>query len=139
MIRSKKPVDPRLAAAKIGQPGETDMGQFQDLTGKRFGKLIVIKRAENNWQGRPRWLCQCDCGRETRVGSGDLKTTRSCGCLKGKHGHSWPVQSPTYHSWRAGMTLDRKKNHLNYTPKNCRWATLKQQRVNRRVDCLGRR
>lgn len=31
-----------------------------------------------------------------------------------------------------GMTLDRIKNHLHYTPDNCRWATPKEQRANRR-------
>ena len=54
------------------------MGKFQDLTGKRFGRLVATK-----YLGNSRWECQCDCGKTTKVGIGDLKTshTRSCGCL----------------------------------------------------------
>jgi len=63
------------------------MPPFKDLTGQRFNKLTVIKRVENylSASGRKesRWLCRCDCGRETMVTTGHLKdgTTKSCGCL----------------------------------------------------------
>ena len=64
------------------------MAQFQDLTGQRFGRLTVIKRAPNI--KRPcgitvvRWECQCDCGNiiitdGTALRRGDSK---SCGCLQ---------------------------------------------------------
>ena len=32
-----------------------------------------------------------------------------------------------------GMTLERKKNHLGYSPANCEWATRKAQQNNRRT------
>jgi len=55
-----------------------------DLSGKRFGKLLVVSRVENR-EGRPSWLCQCDCGNSKVVMGGNLKTgaTKSCGCQEG--------------------------------------------------------
>ena len=56
-----------------------------DLTGARFGKLLVTKRAENtkDRQPRARWECQCDCGNTKTIRSSSLinGTTKSCGCL----------------------------------------------------------
>ena len=55
-----------------------------DLTGQRFGRLVVIERAENNSQGHARWLCRCDCGKMKIANRADLKNgqTKSCGCLR---------------------------------------------------------
>ena len=59
------------------------MGNFIDLTGKRFGRLTVIERADNSDKGRVRWKCRCDCGNNSVVRSSDLLSgaTKSCGCL----------------------------------------------------------
>ena len=56
---------------------------FNDLTGKRFGRLLVIERAGHNKHGQILWLCKCDCGKVTKVISGSLTDgrTTSCGCL----------------------------------------------------------
>lgn len=60
------------------------MSNFQDLTGQRFGELTVLHRAENSLSRGTRWLCQCDCGRETVVFAGNLTrgNTTSCGCTR---------------------------------------------------------
>ena len=53
-----------------------------NLTGQRFGKLVVIKKVESK-NKQSRWLCQCDCG-NTKIAVGvQLKRGRikSCGCL----------------------------------------------------------
>ncbi len=56
---------------------------LQDLSGKVFGRLTVIKRVENK-SNRVRWLCHCECGYQTAVIGKSLREgkTKSCGCLR---------------------------------------------------------
>jgi len=54
-----------------------------DLTGQKFNRLTVIKRASTNTnQNKPKWVCQCECGKIVEVGGNELKSgnTKSCGC-----------------------------------------------------------
>lgn len=60
------------------------MGKLIDLTGRKFGRLTVIKKGEKVKHGKPaKWLCKCDCGNELFVTSYSLRSgnTKSCGCL----------------------------------------------------------
>ena len=58
------------------------MAALIDLTGQRFGRLIVIERCSSK-DGHAAWLCQCDCGQKTTVNGRYLRSgaTQSCGCL----------------------------------------------------------
>ena len=60
------------------------MGNFIDLTGKRFGRLIVIRDTGEKRGNEHLWLCKCDCGNEKIVRGVSLRSggTSSCGCLK---------------------------------------------------------
>ncbi len=55
-----------------------------DLTGRRFGKLLVGAPTERRESGWVVWRCRCDCGNETVVGQTLLQSgkTKSCGCLQ---------------------------------------------------------
>lgn len=66
------------------------MGTLIDLTGQRFGKLVVISRTLNGSYRGTFWLCQCDCGNKTITSSSKLKSghTQSCGCLQRERTHS---------------------------------------------------
>ena len=60
------------------------MGKKIDLTGQRFGKLVVVNEvAERDKNKKVLWSCVCDCGNRLSVISGDLKRghTKSCGCF----------------------------------------------------------
>jgi len=60
---------------------------FIDLTNNKYGRLLVIERAENkilkNGKILVMWVCQCECGNSAKVQGRCLrdKTTFSCGCL----------------------------------------------------------
>jgi hypothetical protein len=77
------------------------MGKVADITGQRFGKLVAIEQLGISY-GRMQWLCRCDCGKETRCNSNNLRTggVVSCGCYKlevqTKHGRS---RTPEYRAW----------------------------------------
>lgn len=60
------------------------MAKLIDLTGQRFGRLVVLERAAHAKGERVRWRCKCDCGKVTIVLSDKLRCgeTRSCGCLQ---------------------------------------------------------
>ena len=62
----------------------------EDLTGKRFGRWIVICQVEDyitpKGKHHARWLCECGCEKHTRkeISQPDLKkmnTSNSCGCI----------------------------------------------------------
>lgn len=58
------------------------MSAVKDLAGQTFGRLTVLRRAENDKNGRTRWWCVCECGTES-IKSGKLLMNghcRSCGC-----------------------------------------------------------
>ena len=60
----------------------------EDLTGRIFGKLTVLYRAEDyiqpSGQHKRMWHCKCECGNECNIRASDLKSgnTKSCGCFQ---------------------------------------------------------
>lgn len=63
------------------------MPKLIDLTGKTFGRLTVLYRAENNSNnGHVKWVCSCSCGNSKliEVNGTHLRNghTQSCGCLQ---------------------------------------------------------
>jgi len=96
------------------------MSRLVDLTGKRYGKLTVLKRSENhvsaNGIQHRRWLCKCDCGKEVIVDGEYLKNgdTKSCGCLRAYSG----VGNPNY---RHGALVGQQTRLYRI------WSNMKQR------------
>lgn len=57
------------------------MGRFIDLTGRKYGKLTVIKRVENIGKYTA-WLCKCDCGNEKIAIGAEIKRGNGTSCGK---------------------------------------------------------
>ena len=61
------------------------MTKLIDMTGQRFGKLIVLERANNDKHGKAQWWCQCDCGSPKKIINGTALRQGlvvSCGCKR---------------------------------------------------------
>lgn len=59
------------------------MKTLVDCIGKKYGYLLVLRKLiGGEIEGRKNILCLCDCGREVKIKSHDIKTgkIKSCGC-----------------------------------------------------------
>ena len=83
--------------------------RFKDLTGQRFGKLVVIRENTelSKEKGSTIWECKCDCGNIANIGRWIGRNSNSCGCMSSRkmagdrtrtHGMS---ETPFYQVWRA--------------------------------------
>jgi hypothetical protein len=93
---------------------------FQDLTGQRFGRLTVVGRVPPKTEYEiknyvPRWLCRCDCGKETTITVGSLRTgnTTSCGCYAYKI-KSLPVGKASENAVLSNYTTKCKRKNISF-------------------------
>ena len=79
---------------------------FKDLTGKRFGRLVVTSFA-----GSKRWQVRCECGLVKDVYSTSLISgkTRSCGCI-----HKSAVQKRPYEHYLSKIRSSTKRGTTTY-------------------------
>lgn len=93
-----------------------------DLTGRRFGKLVVLSCTQST--GQRRWLCRCDCGGEQDARQYGLLTGRviDCGCGEfsrrskpRSHGATMNgKKTPTYETWRGMKMRCDMPNNVAY-------------------------
>lgn len=94
---------------------------FKNLTGKKFGRLTVVKHVGSDRNNQALWLCDCDCGNEHIVTGHSLLrgAVKSCGCLKNDlssarlkiHGKS---NTRLYDIWTAMKQRCYNKRHSHY-------------------------
>lgn len=117
----------RLSNLKTGNTSSCGCGRhkhrFEDLTGKRYGRLIVtgldyLEDRHTTW-----WKCECDCGNTVVVRRSSLISgnTSSCGCLCSE------------------LSRSRAKTHgLSKTPLYKTWIGMQQRCENPDVDSYER-
>ena len=95
------------------------MGAFIDLTGRKIGRLTIVKRAPNKGK-KTMWEYKCDCGNTGVSNAGDISVGRvsSCGCYNRevvtKHGGSSSRIYQTYHDMIQRCYNPRNKAFKNY-------------------------
>jgi hypothetical protein len=135
-----------------------------DLSGQRFGRLTVEKRAEHDKWDAPVWSCRCSCGRRCEVSRSNLCSggTKSCGCFQSermkhktakhqhnlllairkantKHGQA-ALRTPEYRSWQSMKTRTTNHNAMYwnyYGGRGVRCCTLFLNSFKEFLKCLG--
>lgn len=106
------------------------MGKPIDLTGKRFGRLTVIKKEPSRLTPSGAiyavWLCECDCGNHITTATQSLRSgrTKSCGCARSelltikhinkKHGESHTDDKKRPRLYRVWMGMRERCNNPNH-------------------------
>ena len=97
-----------------------------DLTGKQFGRLVVVKKSSF---GRSQWHCKCTCGNEIDITySKLLNGQKSCGCLEKEcqqkfvknrttHGYSYTHLYRTWQGIKRRCTKTTDSNYKSYGAK----------------------
>ena len=103
------------------------MTQILDLTGQRFGRLVVIQYSHS--KNGAFWKCMCDCGNESVVKGAHLRygSHKSCGCGSkeaarrnadaGREARRVPYLYP-----RKMKDMYKNMQARCYDPSNKRWA-----------------
>lgn len=99
------------------------MANIVDLSGRQFGRILVLRYSYSNRFGASYWQCVCDCGTEKAVRGSSLTSgvIKSCGCLNSeltaarvtKHGGNGTA---AHKSWRHMRDRCRnpKSKHFSY-------------------------
>lgn len=89
---------------------------IEDLTGHRFGRLLVISAPRRDTRPGSKTetvsMVKCDCGNTKEVPNRALKNgTTSCGCKTRTHGMT---RSPTHSSWSNMISRCYNTNNPRY-------------------------
>ncbi len=114
-----------------------------EMSGLRFGRLVVLGRGSRGSGPEVHWFCRCDCGAEKLFSGYKIRSghTKSCGCfsrdavasLNLTHGHArGRKHSATYETWsamlgRVGPSSDKAAFYFSRGIRVCeRWRRFEE-------------
>lgn len=111
------------------------MPSYIDLTGQRFGRLLVKTRSGTHKLGGAIFECTCDCGNVVQVRAQSLRQchTKSCGCLNSDQKRDICIErntshgqtgTKTYETWVNMLSRCFNKNSLSYKKYGARGTTV---------------
>lgn len=101
------------------------MGKLVDRTGKSFGALTVVNRAENDAHGNAYWVCVCACGTQIITAGNSLQSgkTKSCGCLHRKRTSETHLIDITGQKF-GRLTVINRKGTVRAQGRNAVWECI---------------
>ena len=101
----------RLLAKKTQSCGciKRELQEKQNITGKRFGRLVAVEFKYYNDNHNDCWLFKCDCGNEKIMPAANVKwcRVRSCGCLQSEH---------IENLWKMDITNQQPNGNMHKMP-----------------------
>lgn len=94
--------------------------QAEDLSGRKFGSLTVIRRDGFYLNtSTAAWMCLCECGKKWKVQGSNLRRGLivSCGCKRGgkvKHGMSKTAIYAVWNGMRSRCENKKNKSYFRY-------------------------
>ena len=86
-----------------------------DLSGRTFGKLLVVNRSHKDAAGAWMWLCRCDCAHYVHVRAATLKSGRTAACHSCAAADRATTHGATgtdlYSRWRAMLGRCENRKH----------------------------
>jgi len=139
---NKKIIDGYLVRRGSVKTCGCGIGIKNDFVGKRFGKLLIVKKIGVSTDRNLIWAAKCDCGNIIKIASKYLLSgkTKSCGCLrkieKGEANFNKIFAGYIKEAKRKKIPFTLKREEFrDLTQKNCHYCeTIPSQIRNRRFS-----